>query len=349
MRIILCLSLLLLLLTAAWAGIVRFPDPPSVPSDALYENGAKALKARRADLLKQKQDYLDDLGNFNAAVANPIPKEQVEYYKIWQARLVANSKAYCESVARFEAELKQPILRNLRSALRQTQETIRRLNRSIQSDVGQLEEWGKTTEASVARSKQMGMELVLDALITVPQEHVETIYSTVAKEANSELQRVVTLLTHETDAARRAQLHSAFNLLTDQRDAIRNVQALLQNLREAQKTKRLSDLSDLPEKEKLIQGIQQLLSTLENPALQESFKSQFGVKLPALTFLGKAASRYCYGKKIVDAAYEVTIVSLAWARISQFNRNTDEYLKSMSVLSERMEKIVEAIQEMEGK
>jgi len=340
---VVCLSFLALAVVAR-AGTVHLPDPPPVPSGVFSETDEKALNATRAELLAEKQRLVADLAQFSKEVDGGVPEDKEAYYKDWQGRLRTQSAVYRQRVARFGNELR---LASLRAAVRQTQDALRRLDASIQSDVAQLAEWQQTTEATVAHAKAMGVEVLTDALLTVPQNRMGDLYRGLEGQANSELQRVVTLLAGETNGDRREQLHSAFKLLTAQRGAIRGFQQLLTNLQQARAVADLSALLDMPDgKRKVGEGVLQLLNAMGDEGLQASLKTRYGLNFPALTLLGTAATHYRYGEKVVDAAYDVTAVCVSWARIAQLNRGSAEYLKAVGHLHERMKKLVGQIQDV---
>jgi hypothetical protein len=329
---------------SARAGAVRLPDPPQVPSGVFSETDEKALNAKRADLLTEKRNIVRDLAQFNKEVDGGVPEGREAYYQEWHGRLRTQSVEYRQKVDRFGNEHR---LAGLRAAVRRTQDALRRLDASIQSDVAQLAEWQQTTEETVAHAKEMGVEVLTDALLTIPQDRLGKLYKGLEDQASSELQRVVTLLAGETNADRREQLHSAFKLLSEQRGAIRGFQELLTNLQQARAVTDLSGLLEMPDsKRKLGEGVLQLLNAIGDEGLQDSLKTRYGLNFPALTLLGTAATHYRYGEKVVDAAYDVTAVCVSWARIRQLNRGSAEYLEAVGHLHERMKKLVGQIQDV---
>ncbi|HUT35227.1 MAG TPA: hypothetical protein VNE39_17190, partial [Planctomycetota bacterium] len=120
------------------AGTVQLPDPPQVPSRGLAEADEKALSATRGELAAEKRRLIGDLAQFNKEVDGGVPEGREDYYKEWHGRLRTQSAEYRQKVARFGNELR---LAGLRAAVRGTQDALRRLDASIQSDVAQLAEW----------------------------------------------------------------------------------------------------------------------------------------------------------------------------------------------------------------
>ena len=68
----------------------------------------------------------------------------------------------------------------------------------------------------------------------------------------------------------------------------------------------------------------------------------------ALKIGGKYAAGAGYAQSIADSAYDVTAEIVSWKRINQLNRNSEEYLKAVGRLKDKMEEVVEKIKALES-
>lgn len=230
-------------------------------------------------------------------------------------------------------------IQKLRGQVAGIQEALRRLNLSMLSDARQRAEWEKVTNEAMQNAWDRGKGMVVDEGINFLGKRIENQLASV----NQELQRAVTRLSGETDPARRDRLHAAVKLLGQQREQIRRAQKeaepILQRLRE---TKLVLDTADYARSnpgdlEKFLRGSYDLVKmALDNPTVQKSLKIG-----------GQYGAGAGYAQSVVDSSYDITAEAIAWKRISQLNRNSEQYLEAVNRLKERMEKTVQKIQGLE--
>ncbi len=230
-------------------------------------------------------------------------------------------------------------VRELREQLAGIREALRRLNKTIASDASQRDEWKKATNDAMGRAWKRLKGMAVDEGLRFIGDGIDQQLASV----NEQIKRAVTKLSGETDPAGRERLHAAVRLLNEQRDAIRDAQreaqAVLPKLKQTKKTLDTIDYaeSNPGDLEKFLKGGFMLFKTaLEQPKIQQ-----------ALKFGGQFAKGAKYAESIVESSYDVTVELVAWKRIDQLNRNSEQYLWAVDRLQRSMEKTVRKIQEIE--
>lgn len=240
-------------------------------------------------------------------------------------------------------EARREAIRELRGQVKDIQEALRRLNKSILSDASQHAEWEKATNEAMRNAWDRGKGMLVDEGISFLGNSVGNRLEKQLKDADMEIRRAADMLSGETDPGRRERLHAAFKLLSKQREEIQQTQKeaepILTKLREA---KQALDTADYAESnpgdlEKSLKGIYELIRiALDNPKVKRVLK------------IGdKYAAGAGYAQSIVDSSYDVATEAVAWKRINQLNRNSNEYLWAVDALQKRMEKTVKKMQVLE--
>jgi len=204
----------------------------------------------------------------------------------------------------------------LRNELCRVQAQLRRFNATIQMDQGQRAEWEKVTNDAYQRAldevKDALMDELKDLRMDLPKGYLEDKLAKAATPA---------------DKAR-----------------IQRSLRLVQRLKESYELKDFSVWASYEDysREEMIEGAKMVA---ELTGLDEWIKDKLVKKwgLGRVLAFGEAA------QDIVASAYDVTSEVLAWRRLSQLNRNSDAFLKSVEATSKRMQAIMEGIHARELK
>jgi len=239
--------------------------------------------------------------------------------------------------AEADQQARQEAVRKLRTQVKGIQEALRRLDKSAQLDASERKQWEEETKQAFQNAWNRGQSMLIDETIGVLGKG----FDLQLKDANKEIRKAVDKLAGEIDPARRERLHAAIKLLGKQRDEIQTAQQTVhQSLKEA---KQISDTADWAKSksgdmEKSLRGVYDIVKmTLGDPKVQK-----------ALKIGGKYAAGAGYAQSIADSAYDVTAEIVSWKRINQLNRNSEEYLKAVGKLKEKMEEVVGKIKALES-
>jgi hypothetical protein len=239
--------------------------------------------------------------------------------------------------AEVNQQARQEAVGKLRAQVKGIQEALRRLDKSAQLDARERKQWENETEQAFQNAWNRGQSMLIDETIGVIGKGLDL----QLKDANKEIQKAVEKLAGETDPARRKRLHAAIKLLGKQRDEVQRAQqTVYQRLKEA---KQISDTDDWAQSksgdmEKSLRGVYDIVKmTLGDQGVQK-----------ALKIGGKYAAGAGYAQSIADSAYDVTAEVVSWKRINQLNRNSEEYLKAVGRLKNKMEEVVEKIKALES-
>lgn len=336
----------------AFTSQLEISDPPRVPQSLQSAAGAKALEAKREELLAKKKAWMADVEAFNRATAHPVSESEAAQLQQWQRRLLTERANYLQAIDHLKLEISaaraQVKLAPLRERLYDTQRALRQLQRQSKLTNEELEHWRDVTECSVEHAQEMLVDMLTDALLSLPAAHLEGTYKEIEKSLSAELQHAASLIAGETEPARRERLQAAFQLLNRQREATRQMQHLLGNFHQAQEAKALDELAQLPEGKQFKAGIHELLLAVGDEKLQESLQHDFGLSFPVMTKLSNGVAQYRYAERVVDAAYDATSVSLAWKQIRQQNDTAEKLLKAVDRLGEHVETLVKGMKEIEA-
>lgn len=210
-----------------------------------------------------------------------------------------------EERARLRNEITQ-----LRSELCRVQAQLRRFNATIQMDQAQRAEWEKITNEAYERALEEVKDALMDELkdlsMDLPKGYLEDKLAKAATPADKE--------------------------------RIQRSLRLVQRLKESYELKDFSVWASYEDytREEMIEGAKMVA---EITGLDEWIKDKLVKKwgLGRVLAFGEAA------QDIVASAYDVTSEVLAWRRLSQLNRNSDAFLKSVEATSKRMQAIMEGI------
>lgn len=233
------------------------------------------------------------------------------------------------------------LLAKLRAQVNSTQEALRRLNRSMQGDAAQRDEWERTVENAMESALERGKDMLMSGVVKGLQGRFEK----QLEEADKEIRRAVDKLAGETDPNRREQLHAAIRLLdkerTDIREGLRvvkeggrDIQENLDRIGSARSQLNYEEIA----RRSVDQAYSKAVELLQDEKVQRALKIS--------KFSGQFAT---YAKSIVDSGYDITAEIVSWKRINQLNRNSEEYLFAVNRLSERMKSLVAKIKETEKK
>jgi len=343
---------LLLLCGGSFAAQLEIPDPPQVPQILQISSTADVLKTRRDELMARKKAWMANVQAFNSATVNEVSQAEAARLEEWRNRLLAERADFLKGFEALRldinAALAQIKLGTLREKVRETQEGLLRLERQSELTSTESEHWREVTEHTVDHAEDMLADILTDALLTVPAARLQGTYAEIGDSLSKEMQHAASLIAGESEPARRERLQAAFQLLSHQRETVGQVEHLLGNLKQAQAAKSLDQLTRLPEGQQFKAGMQQLLLAAGDEKLQESLQHDFGLSFPVMTKLAKGLEGYGYAEKVVDAAYDLTSVSIAWKRINQQNSTSEQVLKAINLLGERVKTLVTGMKEIEA-
>lgn len=211
-------------------------------------------------------------------------------------------KASVQSISKVQAEIQG------------VQEALKRLKRSTSLDAEERKEWEKRSDNALRDSYALGADAAVNVLTACTERQI--------KAQKKELWRANDMLAGETDPNRREQLHVAFRVLNDRKVELEQIKERLEKAHDAV----------------------EILNTTQDMAYskeEEESKNQIEavwVACDKLNILPKGASQ---AKAIVDASYDITVQAFSLQRINALNANSEQYLKTVDVLSKRMKTLVE--------
>jgi hypothetical protein len=194
------------------------------------------------------------------------------------------------------------------------QDALRRLNKSMNLDAAQREEWEQESELATRDAWILAGSATLDLIGAHVDHQIQT--------ADSELKHSVDLLSGTNDPNRRDQLHIAFKVLKDRKDELKRLRS---SIDESQESYNGADLAN-----QIVEGRDSKVEV----ALEAIWKG--GEKLKVIPPSASAL------KTVVDASYLIAVQAASTQRISSLNGNSEQYLAAVKVLKARMEKLVRA-------
>lgn len=199
-------------------------------------------------------------------------------------------------------------LESLRNELDATKAQFAKLNASIQQDQQQFEDWEKEAEDGMERCSGFLYGLLMDASAGALLERYETMHELAKK-----------LPDHPEDLIKKLD----------------KTRSLLSDLGMAQTGK---DVADLASRD--AQTVPELLEFLRDGL----------TNILSVTGLDKTppGALWKYGCGVVDMSYSFAQFCAAYDNIEQMDKNSDNYLKAVASLSERMKKLVTQINEVKG-
>jgi hypothetical protein len=198
----------------------------------------------------------------------------------------------------------------LRTELCRIQVQLRRFNKTIQSDQDQRAEWEKVTNDAYESALQRAQEKFEEFSVDFPGD--------ILKEK----------LESVTDPAERAKIERALRLVDRFKDAYT--------------TRDFSTWAAKEEftREEIIEGIKQIADICEvEDRIKEYFSKKWGLK--------RAFAFYDAADDLITSAYDVTAEVVAWDRLKQLNRNSDDFLKATEASGRRLRVVMEGIRQRE--
>jgi hypothetical protein len=302
--------------------------------EALIES-VKARESQSQAALSRSQNALRLAQQLQDSAAEPIAQAAVS--KSTQALEKAEQTELRLEGCR-DALGKQSDLATLHDQVKRTQEALARLNRSIALDQSQRREWENVTNQAVEDAWSRSASLFFNAVPDLYGAHLDR----QLKQTDSEIARATDLLAGETDPNRREQLHVAFKLVTQRRVEIKEAQTTVAHA--GSECQKLADQMDWTKDDEpalrtmLDKAYGEIGDVLAMPEVQKALGSGGGLA----AFPG-------YAKSIVDSAYDITGEYLSWKALSQLKANSDEYVKAVGALSDRIKKRMKEIKDLEAK
>ncbi|MEN6520612.1 MAG: PDZ domain-containing protein [Armatimonadota bacterium] len=200
-------------------------------------------------------------------------------------------------------------LESLQSQLEATKAQLQKLNKSIQQDQKQFDDWEKVAQDGMDKCSNFLYGLLMDATAGQLSDRYEEMHKLAEKLPNHP-EDLITRLNH------------------------------IKNWFKAMKyTQTLKDVSDVAARDG--ETLQELL---------EEVRDDLNI-IVGITPLDKTlpGALWKYGSNVADMAYSYTEFSAAYDRINQLDKNSDDYLKAVKALSERMKKVVDQIKDLKSK
>jgi tetratricopeptide (TPR) repeat protein len=210
-------------------------------------------------------------------------------------------KASIQSLSKIQAEIQG------------VQEALKRLTRSTSIDANERKEWEKRSADALRDSYALGADTTANVLTAYTQRQIDA--------AKKELWRANDMLASETDPNRREQLHTAFSALNDRKVELEQAKDAVEKAHDAvdilKKAQDITYSKDQEDSESLIEKAWNVCDKL---------KILPGWASPA--------------KIIVDASYDIMVQAFSAQRINALDANSEQYLKALDVLSNRMKTLV---------
>ncbi|MEN6371014.1 MAG: PDZ domain-containing protein [Armatimonadota bacterium] len=200
-------------------------------------------------------------------------------------------------------------LESLQSQLEATKAQLQKLNKSIQQNQAQLDDWGKVAQDGMDKCSGFLYSLLMDATAGQLSDRYEEMHKLAEK-----------LPDHPAD-------------LITKLDHIKNWFKVLKY------TQTMKDVSDIAARDG--KTLQELL---------EEVRDDLNI-ITSITPLDKTlpGALWKYGSNVADMAYSYAEFSAAYDRINQMDKNSDDYLKAVAALSNRMKTLVEQIKDLKAK
>lgn len=198
----------------------------------------------------------------------------------------------------------------LRSELCRIQAQLRRFNATIQMDQGQRDEWEKRVNDAYENSLDRVKEALAEFTVSFPEEKLT--------------ERLESL----TDPVERAKLKRGLRLV--------------QRLKEAYTLKDFSAWAAHEDygRDEMLEGVGIIAEVLE---VEEKVKDYLGKRWGLKRFFAyqEAAS------ELITSTFDVTSEVVAWRRLNQLNRNSEDFLVATQKSGERIRKVIAGIHERE--
>ena len=347
------------------ALIILFMEHPLYAADSTTKASLLKLKdiyqrqvIEKDKALKEKVDveaHISKITAFRATLT--LPKDTAADQKVQQAlardrdalqkaderiRLANSQINLTERAIRYMGDEKMLAfmdpklsLEELGGLVKITQDALKGLANSRRNDQAERETWEKTVDAAANAAWERAREIpsgILNFLGGRLERQLE--------DANKEIRRAADMLKGEADPNRRERLDAAIKLLTHEKKDITLALNVVTN------TERTKDVITAPEwtksnAEHLQKYLEQTYNIgakiLKDPAIQKALK------------IGKDAGKFNIGvfaeqsKSIMDSSYDITSEIIGWKKISQLNKSSDEYLRDVQRLDNRITVLVDSI------
>ncbi|MBI2515887.1 MAG: hypothetical protein HYV95_03125 [Opitutae bacterium] len=198
----------------------------------------------------------------------------------------------------------------LRTELCRVQVQLRRFNATIQMDQDQRAEWEKRVNDAYESALDRAKEKLADFSVDFPEDKL-----------NERLEKL-------TDPAERAKVERALRMV--------------QHLKEAYKVKDFSKWAEHEEytRAEVIEGIKIIADVFDvEDKIKDYLSKRWGLK--RVIAFQEAAS------DLVTSAFDVTSEVVAWRRLNQLNRNSDDFLRAIEATAKRQREVMEGIRQRE--
>lgn len=297
------------------------PIPATLPPAVIDK-----LTAVRTQLLNRLEAHNQKVDAFNSACGQVQPDTAQFTECVQQDKsLSAEASTLVEDKKAFAAQLNSAIAANtvasddkslqesdkliIKREIAGIQNALRQLNKSMNLDAAQREEWEKESGEATHDAWMLAGATTLDLLSLHADSQVKT--------ADTELQHSLDLLSGTVDPNRREQLHTAFAMLKGRKDELERFRSSVETAHKA---------FDIHE------------SANQKVEDSNAFEAIWG----AGDKLGVIPPAGAWAKTAMEASYLVAVQAASALGIRDLNRNSDEYLAATKVLKARMETLVKA-------
>jgi hypothetical protein len=360
----------LILLWAALLGIVpavRSQSAPTAPvavpaESALAQDESnldlkRSLDVRHADLLQRFQAWNQQAQAYNSQYANRDLDPKSAEYAAGQAmlsRLSSDLSSYNDDNAAFAADVARLVPRppppvtvpsrvdlyvDMRTLLAQekpkydpakiqaeidgVKTALQRLDAVRENNASRIEEWQKTSEKASHDAWEMGANMSVDLLSSALKNRAEAI--------DKQLQNEADLLAGETDPARRKAIQDTFKELSNHKEQLEKANEAAEAAhKEVDRLSKLDEADDTDEESKDLRSTSEKVGEALNQAWE--YYDLAGGPLP------EGAKE---AKQMVDAVYLASVQFVSVGQINSANDDAGQYLKAVTVLSQKMKELVD--------
>jgi hypothetical protein len=309
---------------------------PTIPT-TLTADVRESLTVARKQLLSQIDAFNAEAATFNTECGE-VPASDTARNAVCDRRLATlntKSDAMDKAKEQFAAQLNAAVKtadadpgagKRLEAADTQVikreiagvQNALRQLNKSIDLDAAQGEEWRQTSEGATHEAWILAGSATLDLLGAHADHKV--------KDADSELEHSLDLLSGTTDPNRREQLHAAYSVLKERKGELEQMRSLIDSAHQG------FDIGvGLKDSEPHDSKMENLLELVW----------MAGERLEVIPPQASVLKTY------VELSYLTAEQAVSSERIDALNSNSEQYLASLKVLKSRMEALVKAQKDQE--
>ncbi len=193
----------------------------------------------------------------------------------------------------------------------------------------ELKQWSDTTEQAVQNAQEIALELATQAIVSETAEGLKRSLNAMSKEVAGRLAKASNALASSDDVAQQARLGELVARLKEEHSAVKKLELLGPAL--------------LEEPHAVEYAMERLRPEIE-AMLQAGGRSRVAeAALVGGAILSGISPAYAPARTTVQAAYDLTAVSIAWARINQGNQTAEQNLAAVKSLDTVVKKLVAEI------